>query len=329
MPTRAKQLTGVSSQTEGPRRLVAVKKLNNTSGLQDFQNELKMLIKLTPLPTPHLAKLLATFEIQGKTATERDYCFMSETADRNLQEFWRQEDPHSLDSISPTELAKWVARQCHGLAEGMKSIHDYRYEHDPNPEGAPLPRHGFHGDVKPDNILVYTSWVGHEHPLGILQITDFGISSFHHTASLSGISRGRDSHPYRPPESHLPFMKTTQSHDIWTLGCLFLDFATWLVKGPLAINKFRENRRSYGFNDKDTITTFYQVDEKDGKTAISISEDVLEVSVATGFWCFRGKTPRMEANTFCAVGEGTLSGPPCVQVHLRLHRTYNERNARH
>ncbi|KAM7187721.1 hypothetical protein V8F20_010858 [Naviculisporaceae sp. PSN 640] len=258
---------------DGPDRLVAVKKLK-TSSLEEFQKELKMLIRLTPLPTPHLAKLLTTFEIQGKSSTERDYCFMSETADSNLQEFWGQDPTRLAESlnISPAQLARWMAKQCRGLADAMSLIHNNGYKPDADPD---QPRHGFHGDVKPLNVLVYKTWVGHEHPLGILQITDFGISSFHHTASLSGISRGRDAHAYRPPESNLPFMKTTQSHDIWTLGCLFLEFVTWLLKGPSAIPDFREKRRSYGLEENHVINTFYKVDEEDGKTVISISEDVL------------------------------------------------------
>ncbi|KAM7214971.1 Protein kinase-like domain containing protein [Rhypophila decipiens] len=265
--------------TEGADRKVAVKRLI-TPNRDEFDKELKMLIKLTPLQTPHLAKLLATFEIQGKSATERDFCFMSEKADSSLQDFWKQEP--DLLNAPPAALRRWVAQQCRGLAEGMQLIHDYRYEQQNELQSkigaAPTPKHGFHGDIKPGNILVYNTWSGHKHPLGILQITDFGISSFHHTASLSGISRGRDTHSYRPPESNLPFMKTTQSHDIWTLGCLFLDFLTWLVKGTEAIADFQKKRISFGFSDNEAISTFYQVDGQNGRTVISISDEVLAVS---------------------------------------------------
>ncbi|KAM7188647.1 hypothetical protein V8F33_010512 [Rhypophila sp. PSN 637] len=263
---------------EGPKREVAVKKLN-TPNRDEFDRELKMLIKLTPLPTPHLAKLLATFEIQGNSVTDRDFCFMSERADSNLESFWQQE-PNMLNA-SPAVLRRWVAKQCRGLAEGMQLIHDYKYEQQNELESkigaAPTPKHGFHGDIKPGNILVYNTWVGHKNDLGILQITDFGISSFHHTASLSGISRGRDTHSYRPPESNLPFMKTTQSHDIWTLGCLFLEFLTWLVKGPDAITEFLSERIRCGLREVDVMSTFFQVDDpQDGRTVISISQTVLD-----------------------------------------------------
>jgi len=98
-------------------------------------------------------------------------CFMSEMADTNLEEFWMSREPESLgSSTSPVALQQWVSQQCRGLAEGMKSIHNYQYKQVPSdePGGAPEPRHGFHGDIKPANIFVCNSWIGHKSELGIL-----------------------------------------------------------------------------------------------------------------------------------------------------------------
>lgn len=260
---------------------MAVKRLK-TSSFDEFEKELRILHKLTPLPTPHLAKLLATYEIPRAPGNSRPagkyYYFMSEMADSNLKDFWGSE-PDSL-GVSRGELARWAAQQCRGLAEGMKYIHNYRYELQSEPEGAPFPRHGFHGDIGPRNILVYRSWVGHENPLGVLQITDFGISSFHHTASMFDISRANDSHAYKPPESHVPFMRISQSHDIWTLGCLFLEFLTWLIKGPGALAEFYDSRKDPSASSSHGPATFYQMTSESEGTVISISEAVLKVNLS-------------------------------------------------
>lgn len=92
-------------------------------------------------------------------------------ADTNLEEFWISREPESLgSSTSPVALQQWVSQQCRRLAEGMKSIHNYQYKQVPTdePGGASEPRHGFHGDIKPANIFVYNSWIGHKSELGIL-----------------------------------------------------------------------------------------------------------------------------------------------------------------
>lgn len=34
----------------------------------------------------------------------------------------------------------------------------------------------------------------------------------------------------------------SRKYDIWSLGCVFLEFVTWLVKGPAGVNKFSEKR---------------------------------------------------------------------------------------
>jgi serine/threonine protein kinase len=182
--------------------------------------------------------------------------------------------------------------------------------------------HGFHGDLKPDNILRYCGWKIPPHalpgaysqqpedpshlrrdtvasqrsttasasgsgsnrgqrqaaldPLGVLQITDFGLSSFHHTETAADIKAKLLGHPYRPPESQL-IMKTTQSLDTWTLGCLFLDFLTWLVEGPGGLDKFEDMRVSPGIVSSSEVY-FYDLTEKDDWTTVSVSAGVLKVS---------------------------------------------------
>jgi hypothetical protein len=71
-------------------------------------------------------------------------------------------------------------------------------------------------------------------------------------------------------------MKTTQSLDVWTLGCLFLDFLSWLVEGPKSIEKFGNLRRSVSVAGNSAIS-FYDTREDCGGTLVSVSESVFKV----------------------------------------------------
>lgn len=351
--------------TDGADRCVAVKKLHSTSRA-GFNQEYKMLVKLTPLDTPHLAKLLATYEVPHgpQNSRSKEFYLMFECADSNLRKFWREPPPADLPR---GYVARWVAAQCRGLAHALGMIHEFKYPVAPLPAsdggegeaiGAPSSEaqqgpqidggiadvvskpkfggrvltmtrdsrtHGFHGDLKPDNILRYCGWKipetalqsaysqqpeeqsvqrrrsrqksqpqsqpqpqdqsqgnqgrsqgSAQDPLGVLQITDFGLSSFHHTETAADIKAKLLAHPYRPPESHL-VMKTTQSLDTWTLGCLFLEFLTWLVEGPSGFAKFDEMRRSPGIMFK-SEEYFYDLKEEGGWTTVGVARGVLDVS---------------------------------------------------
>jgi serine/threonine protein kinase len=269
-----------------------------------------MLVKLAPLPTPHLAKLLATYEMPDPDGERsKQYYIMFECADSNLCEFWGTEPRESEEK--PGDVARWVAEQCLGLAEGLHHIHDYKYVCDPT--DVPLKSHGFHGDIKPDNILRYRNWAGHEDPRGILQITDFGISSFHQTSTAVDIKARILGHPYRPPESQLIVMNTTQSLDIWTLGCLYLDFLSWLVEGPSAFDRFETMREAPGLN-ADLDVYYYDIVEENNETVLSISKGVLEVSVTQND---RARTviPDCWQNI---VGKEIMQLEPQLAIHLRF-----------
>jgi len=232
-----------------------------------------MLVRLTPVDTPHLAKLLSTFEVPfgPHNSRSKQYYLMFECADSNLREFWQKARP----LLKKGDLARWVAAQCRGLAEALERIHEFQYFREKDPLLDDLATHGFHGDLKPENILRYVNWEGQAHPLGVLQISDFGLSSFHHTATAQDIKAKMLAHPYRPPESQM-VLPISQSLDTWTLGCLYLEFLTWLVEGPDGLQRFEDARKSPGLLFESHVC-FYEVNEKDGWTTVSIGDGVLNV----------------------------------------------------
>ena len=104
--------------------------------------------------------------------------------------------------------------------------------------------HGWHSDIKPDNILQ----VG-----GRFKLADPGFARFKKVDKARG-ERPPEDHilggtaTYGAPESHqgdhdkcnLPL---PQAMDIWSLGCVFSEVATWVVLGHQGVKQFRMVRK--------------------------------------------------------------------------------------
>lgn len=237
---------------------------------KDFQDEFNMLNALNDGHHKHLVKLLATYKKAGR------YHFIFPFADANLRDFWK--------SISlpywNEETYLWVIDQMTGLAEGLRVIHNFRtlksQAFDTGNAGlrklrdsAPKAQlsvlkgeemYGRHGDLKPENIL----WLkdGSSGPNGILQITDLGLGRFHRLGSRSKDDPNHlkgCSATYTPPEIALA-TPVSRAYDVWSLGCIFIEFITWLLEGAPAVNEFanaRDEMAPDGIED-DTFFTLIQ-----------------------------------------------------------------------
>ena len=183
-----------------------------------------MLKQFSDNAHPHLISLLATYEYLKK------YYLIFPWADGDLTRFWQVHCPNpSFDSTT----IKWVAKQCTGLAHGLVAIHNYQTSNEP--------RYGRHGDLKPENILWFDDASG-----GMLKISDFGLSEYStiHNRSSKPNSGLATSMSYRAPECDLKGSRIGPSYDIWTLGCLYLEFITWLLGGWDLVKAFEEKRMS-------------------------------------------------------------------------------------
>jgi serine/threonine protein kinase len=136
----------------------------------------------------------------------------------------------------------WSLRQCKAIASGLHMIHEYRSTRNSikasngNP-GMEEDDHlyGRHGDIKAANILWSVEEVLDDSQCsneGVLLMADFELMDSHNRLTksqvrLDGITR---SPTYEPPETVL-HAKTSRACDIWSLGCVYLEFITWLVGG--------------------------------------------------------------------------------------------------
>jgi serine/threonine protein kinase len=128
--------------------------------------------------------------------------------------------------------------------------------------------YGRHGDINPSNILWYDDGDSDGDNdgrtlQGTLKITDFGQAEVHSFQSKTNHREVPNTLTYRPPECDLPHSVIRQTYDIWCLGCVYLEFVTWLLGGHELVLKFGVSR-SIGdyFRRYTTIDTFYEV-EKD------------------------------------------------------------------
>jgi serine/threonine protein kinase len=232
---------------------------------QEFQDEFDMLSALNLRHNQHLVKLLATFKKDNK------YHLVFPCAQYNLRDFWDNETPVPAFN---QETYLWALDQLTGLASAIDAIHNFSAK---IPQGKVDGNNGLsrirpsghnqifvekgeekfgrHCDLKPENIL----WLAEpNNPKGILQITDFGGGRFHRLVTRSRIDPKTvmGSATYIPPEIELE-IPVSRVYDIWSLGCIYLEFVTWLLWGSKAVYDFstaRSQETKRGFTDDNFFT---------------------------------------------------------------------------
>lgn len=226
--------------------MVAVKRLFSSDGTE-FRKEASILKALGRKNHDHLIKLLATYK-QGEK-----YHLMFPYADANLRIYWERKMP-TFDK----ETVLWSLKQMRGIANGLCLIHNFRVTFPLSVSGAGnvrMPkdnvrlsvqggeRYGRHGDLKPENLLWFAQAGDPENPFGVLKIADFGLGRFHGRDSRSQVnpSAVQASPTYEPPECKL-HKPVSRAYDMWSLGCVYLEFITWLLKGSAEIDCFANRR---------------------------------------------------------------------------------------
>ncbi|KAI1313735.1 hypothetical protein F5Y03DRAFT_390036 [Xylaria venustula] len=133
-------------------------------------------------------------------------------------------------------------------------------------ESGKIRKYGRHGDIKPENILWYKDRTG---DLGVLQFTDFGVSDLKSDMSKSKVqSNLAGTLAYRAPEFDVPEWAIRPSADMWSLGCVYLEFITWLLGGEPLLKQFAYKRLSWDIFGHVSMDTFFEseLNHASGKT---------------------------------------------------------------
>jgi len=227
-----------------------------------------MLKAIAQMDHRHIIKLLVTYFYRGK------YHLLFPYAASNLEDYWKSREVASWD-CNPS---LWAIEQMKGLASGINKVHNFSVRQSLRPDpvstnanfnqasGSMLAiavepeamRYGRHGDLKPENILWFEDSVGDKEG-GILKITDFGLSKFHGRQSRSAVEAAKATADptYEPPEIILNH-PVSRAYDIWSLGCVFLEFITWRLGGSEKVRRFRSLRETFG-GDSTTNSKFFTI----------------------------------------------------------------------
>lgn len=181
----------------------------------------------------HLIILLAAYSQKG------EHFLIFPCAEYTLDNFWQ------AAGTSPGWNSKWLLDQCHGITQGLDKVHEYDVPESPGQTGNPsdLPSDtkklvGRHGDIKPQNILWFRNPVEpteqDTEAMGRLVLSDFTLMRFHNqgrnTATTMGSLGGTMT--YRAPEVTVMSDKhASQKYDVWSLGCVFLEFVSCHLLG--------------------------------------------------------------------------------------------------
>jgi len=119
--------------------------------------------------------------------------------------------------------------------------------------------------------------------LTVSSSSDFGGSSVNRRSSRSNVANTdltTFSPNYRPPEFDMSGGRISRSFDIWSLGCFYLEMATWILAGFEGIQQFELARLSQsGKSGMVSIGTFFDISSKpDDGDFFSVKASVVEES---------------------------------------------------
>jgi len=243
--------------------------------LAEFQKEVDALKVFNGFAHPHMVTLLMTWKWNGS------YYLLFPLARCDLDKYWQD----TLDAKVDVDTVQWMSKQLVGISSAVASIHDPASNgigHNIGAGSANLQvphdedRYGRHGDLKPDNILLYDSPM---YPNGILVVADMGLSRLNSILSRSAQSNSRvpAAPRYKAPERDIFGAKIKRSYDIWTFGCLALEWVCWLFGGQHARERFiRSLKKDYPTGTRKDMF-FDMVGQHDEEYDVVIKLEVREV----------------------------------------------------
>ena len=135
--------------------------------------------------------------------------------------------------------------------------------------------HWRHGDLKPDNILRFRDSSDHRR-LGRLKIADLGLAKQHFLQTSRRHDQTQQRYTtsqYEAPEAMANLrLPRSRRYDIWSMGCIILEFVIVLLYGPDGLDAFYRERNP---SKASTDTLYFTLD---------VSKDTAHVSGIVKHW---------------------------------------------
>lgn len=193
---------------------------------EEADREAKALENIRKSPNAHLIKAIAYIRTEPKI---QHFLVFPWAEQGNLWDFWVRQNGARRDR----EYFIRVLRQLTCLACAINELSDKSIRH---------------GDLKPENILCFKTDdglpAGEEKELDVmvrLVITDVGLARSHDekTQLRAKTDTRVSTRRYAAPELGIdPNERLSRRFDVWSLGCIFLEFAIWLIYGKEKLLEF-------------------------------------------------------------------------------------------
>lgn len=233
MDTEYYKIRTLEQQADDPSlsRMLAVIEINTATPEQESRARSKIEFAqflADRVHHEHIARSFGTFALSYMFPGETTQYLIAERPVGNLKYYILKRDPqthhHKKHPALPTDY--WLRKQVCGLAKALADIH--------TPTNG---RFGIHHDIRPENILLFEE-TGQAFTLkfggsGLAKVHARELEEHQHTSATLGVTMS----PYLPPEASngQPLFR---AHDIWSLGCVFLELLMWYTEGQAAYRSF-------------------------------------------------------------------------------------------
>lgn len=242
----------------------AVKEIKSTGNAQvvaeHWEQDVKALWSMNELKEEHILRFITAFRRRKRDGGEEHYLMFEWADGGNLRSLWRAMPILKLTAT----LVRDVVKQLHGLAKALEAAHNL------NKMGASYT----HGDLKPENLLLFKHGGG----IGTVKIGDWGEAK--RRGQVTGMRFNKTTTRYSTSRYEAPELKTgvqaqllgqsikrrSRLNDIWSMGCIILEFMIWLLYGMEGLDRFNRELGNEGF---------YQLNTVQGKKAARVHDEAV------------------------------------------------------
>lgn len=192
-----------------------------------FRAEKDNLDKVSLLNDKHIVKIIKAYRHGGT------FNIIFPLAKTNLYQYLRDPQFETDDMHAGLPELNPLWNQVSGITKALHRIISFDVS-DPTSDGS---FYGFHFDLKPENILIQDD--------NSFVISDFGQATFKKVGGTSSRVIGNGgTDAFAPPEIDNLNTKQSGKYDIWSLGCILVEIATFVARGRAGLRSLDEIRHT-------------------------------------------------------------------------------------